>query len=49
MLKRPLAGRQLPLEGSTDGLLVLPSALHRCFALSENWTTCSDSVLEGNV
>ena len=49
MLERPIAGGQVPLGGSMDGLLALPSALPSCFALSENWTTCSDSVLEGNM
>lgn len=48
MLERPIAGRQVPVWGSTGGLLALLSALPRCFALSENWTTCFDSVLEGN-
>lgn len=49
MLERPIVERQVSLGASLGGLLALPAALLRCFALSEKWTIRSDSLLEGNV
>lgn len=48
LVERPIAERQVPLGGSADGRLALPSGLPECFAFSENWTTCSDTALQGN-